>query len=243
MKHTRTIRVLVMGAVPLLAFGACGDDDGAAANTAGCNAWIAADSTLIGFLFMDQGDADSVNASLDAVIAVAPEELKTTVSELKTEAQPSLIDPETEGSERTNELYRKAITWTGDNCDVETIDVTAKDYKYEGVSASLKAGYHVINFANEGTEAHEMFTFRINDGVTETLEEIFEVPEEEIFTKITPVNAAFALPGAADTSSWNLATPGKYVSVCFIPQGSVGETEGSGAPHFTHGMIHEFTVA
>ncbi len=244
MKQIRTIGVLAMGAVPLLALGACGDDDdGAAAITAGCNAWIAADSAIIGFLFMEQGSPDSVNASMDAVIAVAPDDLKNTVSELKTEAQPSLIDAEAEDSERTLELYREAIEWTGDNCEVETIDVTAKDYKFEGIPTTLKTGYHVIDFSNQGTEMHEVFTFKINDGVTETLDEIFELPEGEIFTKITPVNAAFAAPGESDTASWNLTSPGDYVSVCFIPQGSVGETEGTGAPHFTHGMVHEFTVA
>ena len=77
----------------------------------------------------------------------------------------------------------------------------------------------------------------------ETLDEIFAGPHEEIFGKITPVNAAFAPPGESDAGSWNLETPGNYAVVCFIPVGAVGETEGDGPPHLTEGMIHEFTVS
>jgi hypothetical protein len=87
-----------------------------------------------------------------------------------------------------------------------------------------------------------MFAFKINDGVTESLDEIFAGPEEELFGKITPVNATFAVPGGTDVASWNLETPGNYAVVCFIPVGSVGETEGEGPPHLTEGMVQEFTV-
>jgi hypothetical protein len=87
-----------------------------------------------------------------------------------------------------------------------------------------------------------MFAFMINDGVTESLDELFALPEDEVMGKITPVNAAFAMPGDTDTGSWNLTSPGNYAVVCFVPVGSVAETEGDGPPHFTEGMIHEFTV-
>ena len=88
-----------------------------------------------------------------------------------------------------------------------------------------------------------MFAMRFNDDTTETMEELFELSEEEAFSKITPINSAFASPGDTDTVSWNLTEPGRYAIVCFISVGSVGETEGDGPPHFTEGMIHEFTVS
>ena len=53
-----------------------------------------------------------------------------------------------------------------------------------------------------------MFALRINDGATESLEEIFELSEEEVFAKITPVNAVFAPPGGSETASWNLTESG-----------------------------------
>ncbi len=226
----------------LLLLSACGSDDNSSANAEACDAWFAADSAVINFLFTGQGDADSVNAALDATIAAAPDDIVDTITELKDTAQPQLEDPESEAPDRTLELYADTIAWAGENCDVETLDVTATEYEYDGIPDELTTGYHVLNFSNEGQEQHEMFAFKINDGATESLDEIFALPEEEIFGKITPVNAAFAPPGGSDTGSWNLTSPGSYAVVCFIPVGSVGETEGDGPPHFTEGMIHEFTV-
>jgi len=227
----------------LLLFSACGSDDNASAgNTEACDAWIAADSAVINFLFTGQGDADSVNAALDAAIEAAPDDIVDTITELKDTAQPQLEDPESEAPERTLELYTDSIAWAGENCDVQTVDVTATDYQYDGIPDELTTGYHVLNFSNKGQEQHEMFAFKINDGVTESLDEIFALPEDEVFGKITPVNATFAVPGGTDTGSWNLTTPGSYAVVCFVSTGSVGETEGDGPPHFTQGMVHEFTV-
>jgi hypothetical protein len=164
------------------------------------------------------------------------------VTELQSEAQPQFEDAESEASDKTLELYSDAIAWAGENCDVENLDVTATEFEYDGIPDELETGYHVLNFSNDGQEQHEMFTFKINDGVTDSLDEIFAGPEEEIFGKITPVNAAFAPPGGSDTGSWNLTSPGSYAVVCFIPVGSVGETEGDGPPHLAEGMVHEFTV-
>lgn len=36
---------------------------------------------------------------------------------------------------------------------------------------------------------------------------------------------------------------GDYVAACFIPEGSTGDEEGTGPPHFTKGMKTEFTVS
>jgi uncharacterized cupredoxin-like copper-binding protein len=227
----------------LLLFGACGsDDDSSAGNDAACAAWFNADSTLISYIFMDQGDAESVTAALDEAIDAADSEFEQTLIDLKTAAQPALQDPESADPEEALGLYGQAIVWAGENCDVVTLDVTAVDFGYEGVPDELAAGYHVVNFTNAGHEQHEMFTFRFNEGTTETFEEIVDLPEEEVFTKITPVNAVFAMPGGSDTTSWNLTEPGRYAIVCFIPVGSVGETDGDGPPHFTEGMFREFNV-
>lgn len=235
--------LLTTGAVSLLLLGACGsDDDSGGDSAAACDAWIAADDAVIGYLFTGQGDADSVNAAIDAAIEVAEPAIEQTLIDLKESAQPQFADPESEGSDETLELYGDTLAWVGDNCDVETLDVTAVDYGFEGVADELPTGYHVVTFSNEGQEQHEVFALRFNDGTTESLEEIVELPEEEVFSKISPVNATFAPPGGSDTVSWNLAEPGRYAIVCFIPVGSVGNAEGDGPPHFTQGMFREFTV-
>ena len=243
MRSSKNALLLAAGAAPLILFSACGSDDNASAgNTEACEAWINADTSVIDYLFTGQGDADSVNAALDAAIEAAPDDIVDTMTEFKSEAQPQIQDPQSDASDKTLQLYADSIAWAGENCDVQTVDVTATEYKYDGVPDELTTGYHVLNFANEGQEQHEMFAFKINDGVTESLDEIFALPEDEVFGKITPVNATFAVPGATDTGSWNLTTPGSYAVVCFVSTGSVGETEGDGPPHFTQGMVHEFTV-
>ena len=49
--------------------------------------------------------------------------------------------------------------------------------------------------------------------------------------------AAFAPPGEGGSTLAELSA-GDYAMICFIPVGG-GE---DGPPHFTQGMIHEFTV-
>ncbi len=243
MTRSTTTKLIAAGtASALLLLTACGSDDNSSANAEACDAWIAADAAVINYLFTGEGDTESVNAALDATIAAAPEDIVDTVTELKSEAQPQFEDPESDASDRTLELYSETIAWVGENCDVETVDVTATEYQYDGIPDDLTTGYHVINFANEGKEQHEMFAFKINDGVTESVEEILALPEEEVFGKITPVNSAFAFPDDTETGSWNLASAGNYAVVCFIPVGSVGEAEGDGPPHFSEGMVQEFEV-
>ena len=243
MKSHKNHLLLAAGAAPLLLFSACGSDDNASAtNDAACNAWFEADTAVIDYLFTGQGDADTVNAALDAAIEAADPEIEQTITDLKASAQAQIADPETEGSDETLDLYGKTITWVGDNCDVDKIDVTAVDYRFEGVPDELSTGYHVVDFTNGGQENHEMFAFRIDDASIESVTDIFELPEEEVFSKITPVNAVYATPGSSDVVSWNLTEPGRYAVFCAISLGSVGDSEGDGPPHFTQGMVREFTV-
>jgi uncharacterized cupredoxin-like copper-binding protein len=243
MKSPKNTLLLAAGAAPLMLFSACGSDDNASAtDNAACESWFEADSTVINYLFTGQGDADSVNAALDAAIEAADPEIEQTIVDLKAEAQAQIENPELEGSDETLDLYGKTIAWAGDNCDVETLDVTAVDYRFEGVPDELSTGYHVIDFTNGGQENHEMFAFRIDDASIESVTDIFDLPEDEAFSKITPVNAVYATPGTSDVVSWDLTEPGRYAVFCAISLGSVGDSEGDGPPHFTQGMVREFTV-
>ena len=53
------------------------------------------------------------------------------------------------------------------------VAVHATDSGYQGVPGSLKAGEARFSFKNDSTtEAHEMNLFRINDGVTESFDQI-----------------------------------------------------------------------
>ena len=235
--------MLTIGTASLLTIGACGSDDAAGSDAAaGCDEWIAADTAVINYLFTGDGDADSVNAALDEAIAAADPEIEQTIVDLKAEAQAEIADPEVEGSDEALELYSDDDRVGRRQLRRGRARRDRRRLQLRGVPDELSTGYHVVEFSNEGQEQHEMFALRFNEGTTETIDELFELPEDEVFGKITPVNATFAPPGGSSAVSWNLSEPGRYAIVCFIPTGSVGETEGDGPPHFTQGMVHEFTV-
>jgi hypothetical protein len=61
-----------------------------------------------------------------------------------------------------------------------TVAVHAVDYAYQGVPGSLPAGENRFSFANDSkTEGHEMELFRINDGVSESLDQILAEDEAQ----------------------------------------------------------------
>lgn len=249
--------ILAASAASLLLLAACGSDSDDATSpgdttadssapvdgtAAACDAWIDAERTITTFFFTGQGDVDAINASLDAAIAAAPPDRTQPLTDLKSAVQPQLEDPETDSSDETDQLYADQVGWVGESCDVATLDVSAKEYQYGGIPETLPIGYTVVNFSNVGNEAHEMFAFRINDDVTDPVDDLLSLPEDEAMAKITPVNAVFAMPGTTEAGSFDLQEAGRYAVVCFIPTGTTADTEGTGPPHFTQGMIHEFTV-
>ena len=81
-----------------------------------------------------------------------------------------------------------------ETCEWNTVDVTAADYAFQGVPSELDSGVTSFEFKNGGTEVHEMVLFRRNDGVTETVEELLAMPEEEVETKTTMVAATGGCP-------------------------------------------------
>jgi hypothetical protein len=93
---------------------------------------------------------------------------------------------------------------------------------------------------------------RVNDGETMSITEILALPEEEAMTKVSFVGGTFAMPGDENNTGATFVdlTPGEYAFVCSVPVGATpdnipalesGEFEG-GPPHFTQGMVAEFTV-
>jgi hypothetical protein len=76
-------------------------------------------------------------------------------------------------------------------------------------------------------------------GTDETVDELLALPEDEVFSKVAMAGVVFAdAPGAEATSMLDLEA-GEYIALCFIPIGGAEE----GPPHFTGGMVAEFTVA
>lgn len=217
-------------------------DAGGVAAT-GCEEWFAADSAVNGLVMGGRGDPESVNKALDAAIDATDPEISAQIAELKEMAQAAFANPEVQPPDELLALHSDTIARASEACGVPILDVTAFDYGYEGFPTALEAGYTVVNFENTGEEIHEMFMVRINDDTAESIDQLLELPEEEIFSKIVPVNAAFAPAGGSGIASFDLGAPGRYAIVCVIPVGSVGDAEGDGPPHFTQGMVQGFTVS
>lgn len=123
-------------------------------------------------------------------------------------------------------------------CGFETVEVSGVDYAFEGVPASVPAGQTAFAFTNDGSEPHEIVLFQRAEGETRTVEELFALPEDQLFTALTFAGAAMAEPGQTSLTIAELA-PGSYVASCFVPVGGAED----GPPHFMQGMTAEFEVA
>ena len=134
---------------------------------------------------------------------------------------------------------QRAVEFAAGQCGWATVDVTGVDYGFDGVPETLEAGAARFAFSNEGGEDHEMVLFRKNEGVTEPITDLLALPEEEAFTKVTFVGVVPPLPPGQAGNAVAQLEPGSYAMLCALPVGG-GE---DGPPHFTQGMVHEFTVA
>jgi hypothetical protein len=133
------------------------------------------------------------------------------------------------------------------------VDVVGTDYAFSDVGTDL-TGPVTFAFRNEGTDLHEMVIVRKNDGVTTSFEELLALPEDEAFEQVQFVGQTMAEAGQTAPDMLTATDPGEYLMVCFIPQGMTtipsldpnasGPPDlGDGPPHFTLGMLQEFTIA
>ena len=181
-------------------------------------------------------DPSAAGPAFEALVAAAPEEIKATVEEVIANAESGPGEP------AFDEPYGEMIAFMQDNCGFTELEVEAADYSFKGLPPEVEAGPAIITFTNVGEEVHEIAMARINNGVTETVAELLELPEEEALSKITPVGGGFGLPGATTYAVVDLGEPGDYVATCFIPEGLTPdvmaqmeemESEGAGEPEGT----------
>ena len=90
-----------------------------------------------------------------------------------------------------------------------------------------------------------MVVFRKNDDITESFDEIFGMEDQDAAEAlVSSVGATFAPPGGDASGLYDLTESGEYVVVCFMPVGSTPDAEESdGPPHFTQGMMAQFSVS
>jgi hypothetical protein len=126
------------------------------------------------------------------------------------------------------------------------------DYHFGGLPTSVPVGT-VISFQNQGAELHEIVVFRKNDGVTQSFEELLQLPDDEALQYVTMVGEMplFAAPGAMAEGTLTIPQEGEYIALCFVPQGftelpapdaSIDPALMAAPPHFALGMVQTFTV-
>lgn len=131
-----------------------------------------------------------------------------------------------------------------DSCDVEVVEFSAIDYGYEGLPSTLPAGVtsFVMSNDSEAGEAHEFSLVKLSDDTELSIQELLEMPEDEAEQHIEAFGGGTFAPAGAASGTVTELTPGRWAYVCFIPVGTVGDTEGTGPPHFLEGMAGELTV-
>jgi hypothetical protein len=146
------------------------------------------------------------------------------------------------------------------------VAVHAVDYGYQGVPGTLSAGEIRFSFSNDSQgESHEMSIFRINDGVSESFDQILaedeaqqnqqqaadqggqqgggQQPPADQNPPPAPKMSFFASTGSAPGQSARMdlignLPAGRYGVVCFLPVAN----DQAGTPHYKKGMKAEFTV-
>jgi len=150
-----------------------------------------------------------------------------------------------------------ATTVEADVSAGETIVVTAVDYGFEGLPETVPVGTK-ISLVNGGNEPHEFVAMLIPASETRPVEELLQLPEEEldaIFGAAEPATVILAATGQTDVpgavvGDGTLTEPGRYAIVCFLPVGSddsILESSGpppagDAPPHAMQGMVAELTV-
>ena len=115
------------------------------------------------------------------------------------------------------------------------LTVTMKDYLFD-FPETLPAGPRIIKVVNNGPDVHELNLLRLEDGKTaEDVSQFLAAPNGP--PPFLPIGGMNGLDvGASGFVELDLE-PGTYVAICYIPT-----PKSAGHPHFTRGMIKEFTV-
>jgi hypothetical protein len=128
-----------------------------------------------------------------------------------------------------------------EHCAGEKAAIEGVDFAFEDVKEAYDPGEIRMRFRNEGKEEHELVLVKKNPGVTESFDKLLELPEEKVASKVEFLGGEKAAPGEEAFVNADL-TPGDFLMVCFIPEGSLPGKEGKGKPHFELGMKKEFSV-
>ena len=147
-----------------------------------------------------------------------------------------------------------------------SVEVTAVDYRFEGLAADVAVGTTFSLTNQSAAEVHEIVAIRIPDAETRSVDELLQLSEEELGTAFggepSPALVVVALPredghvAVPPSGEATVTEPGRYLFACFVPLGAdpavyrealeSGSQEPpavEGPPHFTQGMYAEVRVS
>jgi hypothetical protein len=143
----------------------------------------------------------------------------------------------------------------------EPVTVTAVDYAFEGLPATVPVGTELDLTNTSAVELHEIVLVRVPDGEDRPVSELVRLPPEELMGMVMPnlVGVSLAPPngdGMVVRGDLVLADAGRYMLLCVIPTGAdpdeylaaAEEAEDGppqvdgGPPHIVHGMYAEVTA-
>ena len=162
-------------------------------------------------------------------------------------------------------LVAGAVVACGDDSESSTPDepltVTAIDYAYVGLPDEVPAGTEIALVNDSEVEVHEFVAVHLDEDETRPVEELVQLPPEELGALFAGVETVIIAPPSADgftvEGDGRLDTPGRYAIVCVIPTGAdpdeylaaAAEAEGGppdvagGPPHIAAGMFAELIVS
>ncbi|MEW6154012.1 MAG: hypothetical protein AB1673_08510 [Actinomycetota bacterium] len=142
-----------------------------------------------------------------------------------------------------------------------THTVTAADYRFENLPATVESGATLELVNSSSVELHELVAVRLPDSEQRSVDDLIRLPEAEIEALFTgpPAMVLLRAPGGdqiAAVGDGKLTERGRYLILCAIPIGAdpdayiqAAQASGDGppdvpggAPHFTQGMYGQIIV-
>jgi hypothetical protein len=116
----------------------------------------------------------------------------------------------------------------------EDVKVVMKEYGWE-ITPALTAGHHILKVENAGTQPHEFFIIKLNEGNTAEDMGKWAATYQGPPPGVAHGGLAGMRPGGVSYVDVNL-TPGNYMMICFVPDAKDGKG------HMDHGMVLPFTI-
>lgn len=162
----------------------------------------------------------------------------------------------------TTALLTAALAGCSGDAAPDSAAVELTDYAYTGLPEELAAGATLTIDNTSPDELHELVAVRLPDDEERSVEELLQLPPEELAAFFPGVaTVLLQAPGSDETivaeGDGTLTEPGRYLVLCAIPTGAdpgeylaaAAAAEGGppqgvegGAPHFVNGMWAEVTV-